>query len=223
MSDPILTLLAGIMFIGGLLFCVLLRRFGWSRDAARDALHVGVVLWTLLVGRFTSPVYPDMITGIAFGLVLVVPVLSSRLDWVKKIQSSVAGGPETWTGIVVYVFSYTCLTWIFPHFPGPALTAMAALSLGDGLGGLIGRVFGRIRYKIPWSKPRSLEGSIAVAMGTILGATILKGLLPGMTGVTWTAILIAGVLASLAEALSPKSLDNIFVPLTAFLTVFLMI
>lgn len=208
--------------MGGLGFCVLLRRLGGSRDTARDALHIGVLLWALIIGRFTNPLYPDAITGLALGLVLLVPILSGGTHFVERIRSSVAGGSETWTGIVVYVFSYTCLTWLFPRFPGPALTAMAALSLGDGLGGMIGRVWGRKQYKIPWSKPRSVEGSLAVALGAMLGAAILKIALPGMIGVSWTAIMVAGVLASIAEALSPKSLDNLFVPFTAFLTVFFL-
>jgi len=222
MSDVILTLLAGLMFAGGLGFCVLLRGLGGSRDAARDALHIGVVLWTLLIGRFASPVWPDLITGIAFGLVLLIPVISAKSPAIKKIQSSVAGGPETWTGIVVYVFSYTVLTWLFPYFAGPALVAMTALSLGDGLGGMFGRLLGRLRYKVPWSKPRSLEGSIAVALGAMAGAAILKFFLPEMADIGWLSIIVAGVLASIAEALSPKSLDNLFVPLVAFLTAFLM-
>ena len=202
--------------------CVLIRRLLDSRDAARDALHVGVVLWTLMVGRFSDPLYPDLITGFALLLVVLVPVLSRRLSWLNRLQHAVSGGSDTWAGIVVYVFSYTCLTWLFPLFPGPSLGAMASLSLGDGLGGLVGRTWGHIRYQVPWSKPRSLEGSITVAVAAITGMAILKLILPVMAHVGWFAIVVSGILAAVTEAVSPKSLDNLFLPLVVFASIYLL-
>jgi dolichol kinase len=217
MSDALLIFISILMLIAGLSFCVFLGH-KFSKDWARDALHVGVALWTLVLPSFSSVLYPDVIVGLALLGVIFVPLASRKIPAMDRLQSAVSGGSDTWTGIVVYVFSYVVLTWLYPIWPMQSLAAMAALALGDGIGGMIGRLFGRVHYSLPWTKPRSLEGSLAVAIGAAMGMTILKVLLGQMSTLSLGQILIAGLVAAAAEALSPKSMDNFFLPFAVFIS-----
>ncbi len=211
---------------GGVLFCVLTSSRGLKTTYVRDLLHIGTGLWVLGLPFWRSPAVPVAVTGAALAAVLATPLLARRLAGVGKFYRSVSDERETWSGIVLFVLAYFSLTTIgllFRDLLFPAACAMAALSLGDGPGGLVGSRFGKAGYRLPWAKRKTWLGSAAVAAGAAVAIGVVwawfryaAGMDPGTFNPLW--LMVAAVAACLAEAASPRSSDNLLLPAAVFLT-----
>ncbi len=89
-------------------------------------------------------------------------------------------------------------------FPEPSASiAIYALAFGDGLSSLVGRLFGTVR--IPFTGGKSLEGSLTCFLAVWASAY-------GKTGDPAGALAVAAV-ATAAEALPTRDLDNLILPL----------
>jgi phytol kinase len=107
--------------------------------------------------------------------------------------------------------------------------ALTAMYLGDGIAPIIGMKYGKHKYTIAKST-RSIEGSIAVFLATFLGAWICWFVLDfyatgGFPIFNLVQIAILGLIcalsAALIEGISPAGADNLTVPLTTAVIVFL--
>jgi phytol kinase len=114
------------------------------------------------------------------------------------------------------------VAFFFDHWLA-ATIAIVAMTRGDGFGSVIGRKFGK--HKIINGK--SAEGSLAVFFATFIVSLIIiayygwlvsQGMIP-MSRVPYvTAVAavgyaaLAGIIASVAEAVVPGDLDNIVIP-----------
>ena len=115
----------------------------------------------------------------------------------------------------MYVASYTVFTCIgFTYNFFPAAAALTTLSIADGLGGFVGRRYGKSVFKFPWGKEKSYIGSLTVALSTFAAI--------GLTAMWFTTpvnlslcILISAIIA-LVEAVSPKTSDNVLIPIVVF-------
>ncbi len=94
-----------------------------------------------------------------------------------------------------------------------ALITMGILGWGDGLAPVIGTRFGKIKYKVLAEK--TLEGSITFLVFGILGAVLFCGLMCGEFSLNKIVIIAAA--STLIEAVSPKDLDNLLIPVTTYL------
>jgi dolichol kinase len=210
MSDLILVLFWTIVLAGGLFACVILSRFV-AVTYVRDLLHVGAGVWVLGWPWWEGVLAPATIVLAALAMTLLLP----RLPIARPLVDAISGGDESWSGITGYTASFALFTLLgLTGDPLPAAAALLALSLGDGLGGLVGRRFGRVRIGLPFAKPKTLEGSLVVFLGAFLGAH-LAALALG-TSIGFGAAATLALAASLAEAFSPRSADNLFVPLATF-------
>jgi len=202
----------GAVLLFGIAAVTLLHRAGMPRTYARDLLHVGAGVWLVGWPSWTERTVPLGIVWGTFVATALVPILSSKLPAIRRVQDSVAGEGERWAGIVAYTGSFAALTTLALVFQvvAPAACAAAAMCAGDGLGGLIGRRFGRHRYALPWSKAKTWEGTAAVfvfsALGIALALRVLSLPLKGET------VLILAAVSAVAEALAPRTSDNAVVP-----------
>jgi phytol kinase len=210
----------GLAWMGGLVLgfaaVATLRRVGLPRTYARDLLHVGAGVWIIGWPWWTTLLVPLLVAWGTFALVAAVPYGASRSGVIGRARDSVAGEGEQWAGIVAYAASFAVLTTLALafHQVTPAACAAAALSAGDGLGGLLGRRFGRHRFKLPWSKFKTWEGTAAVAFFSGLGVAVVLRLLSRPTD--WGTIALLGVTSAAAEALAPRAWDNLTVPAAVF-------
>jgi phytol kinase len=155
------------------------------------------------------------VTG--FALLLAVPVLARKVEAARALEHAVSGDGEAWSGLVLYAFSAAVFTAIglLGRSPFPAASALLALALGDGLGGLVGRRWGRFHYRVPWGKTKSVNGSgvvfVFAALATDVAASRFAVPLGGNRALT------AGLAAAVAEALAPRATDNLLVPLAVWL------
>ena len=106
-------------------------------------------------------------------------------------------------------FAALVLAHVAPR--GIAAAALAFPVLGDSAAAVVGRRWGRPR----WGK-KSLEGSAAFFVGCVAGGLLF---LPGQA----TAVLVAGALTTLVEALPLPVDDNLSVPVAAALALALLV
>jgi dolichol kinase len=215
MVDAGLAALWVAILLGGLLAAAGLRKLGLAATHVRDVLHVGAGVWPLGWPYWHAPLAPLAIVWAALVAIAAVPALAKRVRWLQQVQASVASGDEAWSGLVLYTFSFAVLTTVgLLWTPFPAAAALLALALGDGLGGAVGLAFGKRRYRFPGGKQKSLEGSCTVALFSTVGVALAARwysvpLGPGLA-------VLAGVVAALAEAASPRATDNLVLPACVF-------
>ena len=112
-----------------------------------------------------------------------------------------------------------------------AAAAVMAMTIGDALASIIGRRRGKHHYTF-WGSTRSLEGSAVMAVSSLLVIGLTLSILPGsalspnsviFSGSTVLLLAISGaVVATIAESLSPKGTDNLFVPVFSAGAMFLL-
>lgn len=216
MTDGTLLLLWIVVLACGLGSVVALHGLGLRATYARDLLHVGTGIWVLGWPSWSQPILPGALVVGAAAMTALVPLTSRRLVLAARFQQSVSEGDERYHGLVLYTLAYAGFTWIgLTREPFPAAAALLALSLGDGLGGAVGRRVGRTFYSAPGGKRKSLEGSAVVAVMAAAGAALAA--MWFHTPVDPWLIVALGVIAALAEALSPRGSDNAVVPTAVWL------
>jgi dolichol kinase len=214
-SDAVQAILWVALLAAGLGACVVFRKWGVPATYVRDALHIGGASWVFGWPAWDGWLVPSAITWVAAVATGSVPLLASRFSAAAAFRDSVSGGDEGWTGLVLYTIAFAALTPVgLRGEPFPSAAGLAALCLGDGIGGAVGRRFGRRSFAIPGAKRKSLEGVLAVALSSTLGIAAVGAWLERPVGVATCALL--GVVAAAAEALSPRGSDNALVPASVF-------
>jgi dolichol kinase len=203
------------ILLGGFALALGLGRAGMARTHVRDVLHVGAGIWPLGWPSWQGMLAPlAIVWGALFGMA-AVPALSRHVRLVKRLQDSVTSESEGWGGLVLYTLSVAVLTTVgLWKLPFAAAGALLALALGDGVGGAVGLAFGRHHFSVPGGKKKSLEGSLAVAFFAALGVLLAARWFSVPLGLFMAVV--AGLLAALAEALSPRATDNVVVPASVF-------
>ena len=87
-----------------------------------------------------------------------------------------------------------------------------AMTWGDAMASLIGKAYGQRSYTL-WGQRKTWLGSVACFSWTMLAITLTlrsSGKLGPLPALLYAVV--AGLVATLAEALSPKGTDNLFVP-----------
>ncbi len=222
MKDLYLTLLWLGVLGGGAAFCVFTYNKGLRTTYVRDLLHVGTGLWVFGLPFWQKSLAPLLIVYAALGTVLSLPLLKGLVPLFARFQSAVSDHEESWAGIEVYVFSFALFTTLGFALDRlfAAACAMGCLAVGDGLGGLLGARFGTRKYKLPWSKEKSYLGSLAVAAGSFAAISLVACwfhfLADQPLDFAWAHYAATAVLASLAEAVSPRASDNLILPAAVF-------
>jgi len=200
----------------GISGCIALRALGMPRHSIRDLLHVGAGTWPLGWTLWHTAAAPVAFAAFGLAATLLVPLAARRSPAAARLRESVSGGGETWAGLSLYALSVTAFTWAGVDGDRfPAAAALLALALGDGLGGAAGRRFGRFRFAVPFAKPKTFEGSLAVAGFAALGIALAAAWF--RSAPSWPWMLGAAFAAAVAEALAPRSTDNLLVPAAVWL------
>lgn len=139
------------------------------------------------------------------------------MRWLAAAFARKEGGSH---GTVLFPASLTLMSALFWQEKAIGCAAIFALALGDGMADAVGRYWGRIPFRFSWTGTRTLTGSLACwvfcALGVFLGYLATNTPLP-----IWVAF-AAGALGALAEAASPRMLDNLLVPGVVALFLWLM-
>jgi dolichol kinase len=211
MGDVAFAVLWVAVLAGGLGVAAGLGRLGLARTHVRDVLHVGAGVWPLGWPFWRGVLWPMAIPAAALLAMVALPLLARRRPWAAGALDAVSSQDERWSGLVLYTASVAALTPVgLLTRPFPAAAALLALALGDGLGGAVGLAFGRHRFHVPGGKRKSLEGALAVAVFSTAGVWLAARWFSVPLGLG-VAVLAGGV-AAVAEAFSPRATDNVVLP-----------
>ncbi|MCX6667496.1 MAG: SEC59/DGK1/VTE5 family protein [Euryarchaeota archaeon] len=117
-------------------------------------------------------------------------------------------------GLVYYAISWTILAYIFFDHMVVIAIAIFAMSYGDGFASLLGMKFGKRKYKI-FGDQKSYFGSISMFIFT-LAMIVIAFLYYGLDITSYKLLIIAfiAMAAAIIEAITPRGLDNLSVPLS---------
>ncbi|MHA1303129.1 MAG: diacylglycerol/polyprenol kinase family protein [Candidatus Heimdallarchaeaceae archaeon] len=161
--------------------------------------------------------------GILAIIVLLITAIPKSRFLVKVIQNSTRKEESVRDSVLNIIFTTIALLILVVLFQDMLYiytAAVLSLSLADGLAELIGRPFGRVKFKIFTEK--SLEGSIAVFIGIIICILLSFATYSMLNLIIWWKLIITALIGTLIEALNYKYYDNITLPLSIALSIFLL-
>ena len=124
------------------------------------------------------------------------------------------------TGLILYAISFSLLALLFAPMPHVIASGVLPMAYGDSAAALVGQKLGRRKYRLVTEK--SLEGSCAMFTASLLSLVIsglyFSSLYSFSLGEKLLSFLAVSVVVTVVEALSPRGLDNIAVPLSGALT-----
>ena len=226
-TGDILGLIFSYVFAFGMLLLVeAIRRWrNYPTEFTRKLVHIGAGMWIwvilLLFYHWQFAIIPTA-TFIIFNALFLRYHIFSAMD------------PKEGTtpGTVYFAFSCTLLLFIFhteweQGFPRGyeyyAMSGIMAMTWGDAFSAIIGKRFGKHSYRVPGSKKhrRTLEGSLAGFVFTFVAVTITLAILSPLTlPLILIGGLIAAIVGTLLEAVSPYGSDNLTVPIVVAILLF---
>jgi len=221
-ADAVLSFLWVGILLSGLAAAAGLRRLGLSKTHVRDVVHVGAGVWPLGWPFWHAAYAPLGIVFLAFFAMAAVPLLARHALWAGRLSDAVTSGDERFSGLVLYTLAvavFTCLGLF--RAPFAAAGALLALALGDGIGGAVGVALGRHHFAVPGGKRKSLEGSLTVAAFSTLGVLLAAFWFSVPLGLG--VAVVAGLVAAVSEALSPRATDNVVLPACVFCVLLLAV
>ena len=215
-------------------------------EDARQWVHVGSGVFALLLRVLTGWQAAVMAAGaLLFNLVLLPRLGGRRL---YRPVDEARGFP---LGILLYPLSVLLLTLAFPARLDIVAAAWGILAFGDGAATLVGRAstgnakpakhakpgersffaglaaFAFLQGPVPWNREKTMAGTLAfVVCGGAAGVALAWWVRPAVTPtppltLTIAAPLAAAILAALVETIPVRLDDNLSVPATAGLVLWI--
>lgn len=226
-------LILSYVYAFGMLFVVeaIGRRFRWPQFFTRKVIHVGAGMWIWGILFFFDHWYWGVIP---FATFIVLNYIFYRRQAFEQMDEA-----ESSPGTVYFAISITLLFLLLWRTGANqvdrvpiAAAAVMAMTWGDALAALLGRALGRRPYTV-FGHTRTWEGSVVMLLAGFAAMFLTLWLLPGSAlsptsmvlgaGTAAGAALAAAVVAAIAEGVTPAGLDNLTVPLSAALVLFLLV
>jgi phytol kinase len=183
---------------------------------SRKFLHAMIGNLPLIMPYFTQAIYPVLVAS-PFILVTFLATSYSPfpnlLDRLGSLGELTEEGHST--GLVLYAISYTLLAYLYGMSPYIVAAGIFPMAYGDSSAALIGAKFGKTKYRI--FDEKSVQGSAGMFLGSLLSLILGMVYFSGIYGFRFTdqlvPILAVSLVTTILEAVSPRGLDNIIVPL----------
>lgn len=177
---------------------------------SRKVLHIMVGNIAFLLPIFQTR---EVMAFFAAGPFILFTFLMSPHSPIKSIKGKTSAAGHG-MGLVYYSIAWTVLAYLFFDHKEIIAIGILAMSYGDGFASLLGVRFGKRQYAI-WGDGKTYLGSLAMFVFT-LAMILLALFFYGIPIQDKILILVyITVVATFAEAVSPKGLDNITVPFIA--------
>jgi len=188
------------------------KKYSFPQDISRKVVHIAAGSWLIVWLLFDNGHWSKYL-NIAPALIWLILLLikgftADENDEAVKTMTRTGDRKELLKGPLYFTIVMCIMGTVFYNSP-MALIAMGILGWGDGLAPVFGKRFGKHKFYILSEK--SMEGSLAFLIFGILGAILLN--LIFHAGLNLYFILIIGLIATIIEAVSPKDLDNLLIPL----------
>ncbi|MBB5352245.1 phytol kinase [Haloferula luteola] len=190
------------------------RRWGWDAEVARKSIHMVMGLVCLTFPLLFREAWP--VGALACGATLGLAVVR----WVPRFRKEVGGALHGVTRASWGELCFAPAVALVFVLAGDRVELFAApvlvLTLADAAGAVAGSRWGRSRYGVGrgW---KSVEGSAVFWVLSIgcVGVPAMMARSAGLDQVVWMAVAV-GLLATMAEGLSDRGLDNAVLPLWVF-------
>jgi phytol kinase len=199
------------------------------KSLSRKFLHIMIGNLIFIIPFFSYKTFPMNFPFFVAAPFILLTFLVSPSSPIKNLRNRMTGLADVTSGghgfgLVFYAVSYTILALLFSTKPYVIAAGIIPMAFGDAAASLVGQKIGRHQYTIFAKK--SLEGS--VAMFVICFFSLLISLLffsyffPLFIINVITVALVVSTVATVCEALSPKGLDNLAVPLISAIVFMLL-
>ena len=210
-------LILSFLYIGLVIFgAQLFTKAG--KEASRKFIHIMLANWWIIAMVFFDNVYVAAILPAVF---VIVNYLSYKYDIIKTMERDDIPKKEQTLGTVYYAISLlvlVILTFGVWHNPVIGLIGVAVMGYGDGFAAVAGQGIKSRSVKI-FGSTRTIAGSTCMF---ILSLIIISGGLAFMKVPYWFVKSFAiATIATMLEAVSPKGTDNLIVPISVTLLVYL--
>ncbi len=201
---------------------LILERRGSTADV-RKVVHIGVGTFAFVWWMFSEGWIMLVFFTIPFAIVLLFAMMKDNAVSRSKL-GDLSKNKGHKQGLFLYAISITILVLLcFPDHWVAASVGIMAMTWGDGIGSVVGRKFGRHKT----INGKSLEGSIGVFAATAVMTVVMvlfywaiasaglypAGDVPGASPL-WVLAPVAGLVATVVEAVCPGEFDNLAIPLT---------
>jgi dolichol kinase len=187
---------------------------GVSRKASRKFLHAVIGNLVFAVPFFSGALSASLV-AVPFVLVTFLASPYSPLPGVRAKLGRLSELTEEGhhLGPTLYSTSYSLLAILFSSRPHVMAAGVLPMAYGDSFAALVGEKYGRKRF----ANGKSVEGSVAMFLFSLL--SILAGLIFFSSIYNYSPMekilpaLATSALVTVVEAISPRGLDNLGVPL----------
>lgn len=222
MNNDVAGLILSFIFIFGVLVLseLLVKVYSLPKEESRKFVHIGVGNWWLIAMLFFTSWRWAIIPPVVF-------IVLNLVSWYTGIFGSMERKTRDLNnlGTVYYpiaLLALVVLTWhdspVFGH-TAPYIGGLGILAMGygDGLAALIGTKYGKRKFRVLGST-KSLEGSLAMFFAAFIAlAALLLASTDLFFPVSLASALALAALGAAIEALTPRGLDNLTVPLAVSL------
>lgn len=176
---------------------------------------VGRKVLHIMVGNiaFILPIFQtrEAMTFVAAAPFILLTFLMSQYSPIKSIKSKTSNAGHG-MGLVYCSLSLTILAFLLFDYKEIFSIGILVMSYGDGFASLLGMKFGKRTYNI-WGDEKSYLGSITMFIFAFAVAIIALTFYGVSIDDKLLILAYIALVATVAEALSPKGLDNLSVPL----------
>ncbi len=187
------------VFSGFLLY----RYAKWRSEAVRKFIHILTSLIIIPCQYCVTSPYYRVALPFVFIFINAFAVLTNMIESLGMKDKKRNYGLILYPVAVTAVVASEALGLIGAE---SAIAGVLMLGLGDGAAAVVGTRWGKHSYIVYNKSKRSLEGSFTMALVSTSVVLIF-------TSLSVPYAVLIGIIASLVEAFSPSSVDNIAVPL----------
>lgn len=189
---------------------------GFAPDLSRKVIHIAAGSWILFWYFFEDSSltkYLNILPAVIWSVLLIVKGLSSGKDDEAVKTMTRTGDPKELLKGPFYFTLIMIISGTIFYKTDVAMASIGILAFGDGLAPIAGSRFGKLKYNLVTEK--TIEGSLTFFIAGFIGAVLFTYLLSGTFDTE--LILICTIACTIVEALSPKDIDNILIPITCLI------
>lgn len=193
---------------------------GYSTEFTRKFIHITVGMWSIGTVLLFENWYFAIIPPITF---VAMNYISYRQETFKAMETGEPGN----LGTIYFPISFALVIVLFwltrpDNHPGLIVAALMPMTWGDAMAAILGKRFGQYEYNI-LGTTRTMEGSLTMFLFSWLATFLALFFFPPLSLLpSLLRSLLVALVATLVEAFSPWHIDNITVPLSSALILYLL-
>jgi phytol kinase len=194
---------------------------GVSKRSSRKVLHAMIGNLVFFIPFFSWGLSPFLVAAPFIAVTFLASPLSPSVFLRERLRGlSQLTEEGHHTGLILYSISFSLLALLYAPKPAVIASGVLPMAYGDSAAALVGRRVWTRKYRLVTEK--SLEGSVAMFTASFVSLLIsglyFSSIYSYSLGEKLVPFLAVSAVVTVVEAVSPRGLDNIGVPLAGALT-----